>query len=110
MSGTKVLCEGEIDLDDLKSKLPEGIEIPSSLQNITLPTLDEVKALVKSKCEKTSGGAAAYESIELAANELKECTSDLIDFEELQKEIEKAQPNGELDTVFNKCVQLFFNQ
>jgi len=97
-----VLCEGELDLNDLKSKLPAGIELPSSLQNITLPTLDEVKAVVKSKCDQVSGGDAAYKTVEAASEELKICASDLIDFSELQTEIEKAQPNGELDTVFNK--------
>lgn len=89
-------------MDELKSKLPPGVELPSSLQNITLPTLDEVKVVVKSKCDRVSGGETAYVSVEAAAEEFKICASDLIDFSELQNEIEKAQPNGELDTVFNK--------
>lgn len=58
--------------------------------------------MVKSKCDQVSGGDAAYVTVEAAAEELKICASDLIDFSELQTEIEKAQPNGELDTVFNK--------
>lgn len=94
--------DGEINLEDIKSKLPEGIELPANLQNLSLPTLEEIKAVVKSKCDRVSGGDAAFVEIEEAVEGLKECAGDLIDFEQLQEEIEKAQPNGELDTVFNK--------
>lgn len=102
--GLQVHSDGEINLEELKSKLPAGIELPANLNNITssLPTLEEFKALVKSKCEKVTGGVAAFVDIEEAATTLQECASDLIDFEVLQQEIEKAQPTGELDTVFNK--------
>lgn len=57
---------------------------------------------MKDKCAKVSGGDAAYEAIERGAKELMECTSGLIDVEQLQKEIQEAEPHGELDTVFNK--------
>lgn len=40
--------------------------------------------------------------MEEAGNTFRTCISDLVDVETLQEEIEKAQPNGELDTVFNK--------
>lgn len=92
----------EINLDELKSKLPEGVEIPASLQNVTLPTLDEIKAIVKGKCDRVSADEAVYKAVEEAAEEFKGCASDLVDFEELQREMEEAQPKGELDTVFNK--------
>lgn len=97
-----VQSEGELNLDELKSKLPEGIEIPPSLQNVSLPTLDEIKAVVKSKCDRVAGNDEAFTTVEEAAEEFKGCASDLIDFEELQREMEEAQPKGELDTVFNK--------
>lgn len=91
-----------IDLDKIKEHLPKNNEIPASLQNVTLPTVDELKRLVKDKCAKVSGGDAAYEAIEHGAVELKTCTSGLVDVEQLQKEIHDAEPKGELDTVFNK--------
>lgn len=91
-----------IDLDKIKDKLPPGIEIPPALKNVTLPSVDEVKKVIKDKCAKVSGGDAAYEAIERGTEELKNCTSGLIDVEVLQKEIEDAEPHGELDTVFNK--------
>lgn len=93
-----------IDIDKIKEKLPPGIEIPASLQNVTsvMASLDEFKKVIKEKCNKVSGGEAAYEAIENGATELQTCTSGLIDVEQLQKEIEEAEPHGELDTVFNK--------
>lgn len=92
----------DVDIEKIKSKLPEGIEIPDSLKNVTLPSLDDAKKIFKEKCDKVSGSETAFTDVELAANEFKECTSGLIDFEQLQNEIEAAQPNGELDMVFNK--------
>lgn len=91
-----------LDLDKIKENLPAGIEIPASLQNVTLPSVDEFKKVIKEKCSKVSGGDAAFEAIERGAEDLKNCTSGLIDVEVLRKEIEKAEPSGELDTVFNK--------
>lgn len=89
-------------MDKIKEKLPAGIEIPPSLQNVTLPSIDEMKKVLKEKCSKVSGGDAAYEAIERGTEDLKNCTSGLINVEVLQKEIEEAEPSGELDTVFNK--------
>lgn len=90
----------KIDLDKIKEKLP--FEVPPSLQNVTLPSIDEVKKIIKDKCSKVSGGDDAYATIERGAEDLKNCTTGLIDYEVLQKEIEEAEPSGELDTVFNK--------
>lgn len=101
-TGIQVYCQGEINLEELKSKLPEGVEIPPALQNISLPTMEEIKAVVKSKCDKVTGNTTAFTAVEEAFEEFKGCAADLVDFEELQKEMEDAQPKGELDTVFNK--------
>lgn len=90
----------KIDLDKIKEKLP--FEVPPSLQNVTLPSIDEVKKVIKEKCSKVSKNDDAYAAIERGAEDLKNCTTGLIDYEVLQKEIEEAEPSGELDTVFNK--------
>lgn len=91
-----------IDLEKIKEHLPKNLEIPPALQNVTLPSVDEIKKIVKDKCAKVSGGDDAYAAIERGAEDLKACTSGLIDVDQLQKEIQEAEPHGELDTVFNK--------
>lgn len=67
-----------------------------------MPSIDELKKILKDKCAKVSGDGAAYEAIERGAEDFKACTTGLIDVEQLQKEIQEAEPHGELDTVFNK--------
>lgn len=90
------------DIDKLKENLPPGVKIPDSLQNVKLPTIDDVKKVAKEKCTKVSGGDAAYLAIEKGSEDLTNCISGLVNVAALQEEIEEAQPNGELDTVFNK--------
>lgn len=92
----------EFDADKIKEQILNNVQIPASLQNTTLPTLDELKRIAKDKCNKVSGGDAAYEAIERGAEELKRCTEGLVDVGQLQDEIKEAEPKGELDTVFNK--------
>lgn len=95
-----------IDLNDLKSKLPEGFKIPDALQNRTLPSVDDIKNVFQDKCTKVLGNATRGEeqftAITEGASELATCTVGLINVEQLQKEIDDAKPIGELDTVFYK--------
>lgn len=91
-----------IDIDKIKEHLPKNLEIPASFQNVSMPSIDELKKILKDKCAKVSGGDEAYAAIERGAEDLKACTTGLIDVEQLQKEIQEAEPHGELDTVFNK--------
>lgn len=88
-------------MEKLKSQIPEGI-LPEGFNTSALPSVDDAKTVIKEKCLKTSGTEKAYEDAEEATNNFRECLMELIDVEQLQKEIEEAQPNGELDTVFNK--------
>lgn len=76
--------------------------MPEGFNETALPSSDDVKTILKEKCIKVSGSGAAYESAEQASEVLKDCIMGLVNVEQLQKEIELAQPNGELDTVFNK--------
>ncbi|KAJ6644216.1 27 kDa hemolymph protein, partial [Pseudolycoriella hygida] len=100
LSANTVLCN-DVDIEKLKSQLPEGI-IPQGFNTSSLPTQDDAKKLFKEKCEKASNGTEAFVKAENATEVFKECLMNLIDFEALQKEIDVAQPNGDLDTVFNK--------
>lgn len=94
-----ILCQ-DIDIEKFKSQLPEGI-LPEGF-NASAISEDDVKIVLRKKCEKVGKKVGAYEEVEGAAIKLKDCVTGLVDFETLQKEIDKAQPNGELDTVFNK--------
>jgi len=91
----------ELDIDKLKSQLPEGI-LPPGFNTSSLPSPDDARKLFKEKCEKVAKNEQAFEQAENASEVFKDCLLNLVDFEILQKEIEQAQPNGELDTVFNK--------
>lgn len=100
-----IVCDSnelEAGIEKLKSKLPEGVEIPETLKNMTLPSVDDAKKALKDKCDKVSGGEAAYVAVEEAFEKMKECAMNLINVEQLQNDIEEAQPKGELDTVFNR--------
>lgn len=105
-SVASVFCEidSELNIEKLKSNLPEGVELPDSLKNVTLPSADDVRRVIKDKCKKTSGGDEAFDHAEEAQSKLLECITGLINVEQLQKDIEDAQPRGELDTVFNGYV------
>jgi Protein of unknown function (DUF1397) len=91
----------KLNLDDLKSKLPENL-LPDSFQNTSLPTVDDAKTLIKDKCTRVAGSDAAYEEAEQAAAEMKACLENIIDVAQLQAEIKEAEPTGDLDMVFNK--------
>lgn len=102
----------DIDLEKIKDQiangvLPDGLPpgvIPEgfNINTTALPSQDDIVKVLKQKCEKTSGNAETYNGVEAAAMEMKDCVANLVDVEKLQEEIEAAQPNGELDTVFNK--------
>lgn len=67
-----------------------------------MPTADDVKNMIKEKCKSVSNNDEAYQTAETAAERFRDCWSGLLDYEEMQKEIEDAKPKGELDEVFHK--------
>lgn len=108
----------DIDIEKLKEQIPEGL-IPPEFQNMTLPSLEDIQRIVKDKCSKMAGSDAGYEQAEQAGQKLGDCLKDLVDFSDLENEIKKAKPTGDLDTVFNKycrrrstaieCINTFSN-
>lgn len=76
--------------------------LPDELKSIVLPSQDDIVNVLKQKCEKNAGNTEEWTKVEAAANDFRTCITDLVDAEVLQREIEEAQPNGELDMVFNK--------
>ncbi|XP_055606558.1 27 kDa glycoprotein-like [Uranotaenia lowii] len=91
----------ELDIEKLKEHLPEGF-IPAEFANMTLPSMEDIQRIVKDKCSKVAGSDAAFEQAEQASQRFGDCMKDLVDFSDIQNEIQKAKPTGDLDTVFNK--------
>lgn len=100
------LIWGQEVLDELKAQVPAGL-IPENLQNLTFP-VDKVIDGIKDKCSKVSGSDAAFEEAQQGQTKVVECLSGLLNWTEMQEEIEKAKPTGDLETVFNKWVLIDF--
>ncbi|XP_062533975.1 27 kDa hemolymph protein-like [Armigeres subalbatus] len=108
----------DLDIDKLREQLPEGL-IPPELANITLPNMEDIQKIIKDKCSRVAGSDAAYQQAEQSGQKLNDCLQGLFDFSDLQNEIKKAKPTGDLDTVFNKycrrrstaieCINTFSN-
>lgn len=72
------------------------------LNTSALP-IEQTKNLFKEKCTR-NGGATAFENAERAQVEMVQCLQSLINITELQAEMEKYKPTGDLDIVFkNYC-------
>lgn len=69
-----------------------------NLNTSALP-IEQTKNLFKEKCMK-NGGANAFENAERAQVEMVHCVQSLINIQELQAEMEKYKPTGDLDIVF----------
>lgn len=102
------------DLNELRdkaiSKIPDALEhLPSgTLENLPtgfnasdIPSIEEGEELLKEKCDK-NGNNESFDNAMVAKEEIQFCLRNLVNFTEIQKEIEKAKPVGDLDTVFRK--------
>lgn len=108
-----------IDINKLKDEVFADI-LPPEFKNVTLPKLEDIQKIIKDKCSRVAGSDASYEEAEQAAQKFGDCMKDLVDFSDLQEEIKKAKPTGDLDTVFNKycrrrsaaieCIDTFSNK
>ncbi|KAL0121920.1 hypothetical protein PUN28_007011 [Cardiocondyla obscurior] len=80
-------------------------DIPE-LRNVNtsaLPSVEQAKNLFKEKCTK-NGGPNAFDEANRAQVEMGQCLQSLINITELQAEMEKYKPTGDLDIVFkNYC-------
>ncbi|XP_053673271.1 27 kDa hemolymph protein-like [Anopheles nili] len=109
----------KIDIDKLKDDVLAEF-LPPEFKNVTLPKIEDVQKVIKDKCSRVAGSDASYEEAEQAAQKFGDCMKDLVDFSDLQEEIKKAKPTGDLDTVFNKycrrrsaaieCIDTFSNK
>lgn len=103
----------KIDVDKLREHLP------ANLQDLQIPSMDEIENAVKEKCIKAGGTEESYEQAKQGARDLANCVKGLVDIDQFRQEVEDAKPTGDLDTVFNKycrkrntlleCVNTFSN-
>lgn len=86
--------------------LPNVADVASRLgvntSNIDTEELKkEAEKALKKKCN-ANGGTTAFDQAKAAGDEIQACMKSLVNTTELQIEMEKAKPTGELDTVFKK--------
>lgn len=107
---TNALCDisGSISCD-----LAEDLGIFNSIDKvkdqINATAVNDAKKVLRDKCVNASGSEAAYTGVIDGAETFKNCITNLINFEQLQAEIDEARPKGEMDTVFNKWAHERFN-
>lgn len=92
------------NLQDLNfGNLPGDISLPGNLPvNISnVPTMEEGQRMFEEKCKKM-GHPEAYQAAEAGRDELQECVMSLVNVTELNAEMDKAKPTGDLDAVFRK--------
>lgn len=86
--------------DKVLHQISDAVDLPE-LNNLDTSRLAEAKNLFKEKCTK-NGGPDAFENVEHAQVEMRECLNSFVNFTELQAEMELHKPNGDLDVVFKK--------
>ncbi|EZA59545.1 hypothetical protein DMN91_010702 [Ooceraea biroi] len=74
-----------------------------NLNTSAIPSVEQARNLFKEKCTK-NGGPDAFENAQRAQVEMTDCIRTLINITELEAEMEKYKPTGDLDIVFkNYC-------
>ncbi|XP_070504653.1 27 kDa hemolymph protein-like [Chironomus tepperi] len=92
--------------DSIKTYLPEGITLPELNSTQIEDGMNKITDALKQKCLEASGSDTAYDDVSAAALTFNECVQDLVDFSNIEEEIEKAKPTGDLDIVFGKyCIK-----
>lgn len=91
--------------DDVLQQVGHMVGDIPELKNLNTSALPIERAtnLFKEKCTK-NGGAKAFDDAQRAQTEMAQCLQSLINITELQAEMEKYKPTGDLDIVFkNYC-------
>ncbi|XP_011312406.1 27 kDa glycoprotein isoform X2 [Fopius arisanus] len=79
----------------------EGANLTAINQTVALGKINEMKELLKEKCDK-NGGTGTFDKVFAAKDELFNCVKNLVNFTVLNQEMEAAKPTGDLDIVFKK--------
>lgn len=92
--------------DDVLQQVGNVVGNIPELQNFNtsvMPSVEQARDLFKEKCTK-NGGPDAFDNAQKAQTEMTECVRSLVNITELQAEMEKYKPTGDLDIVFkNYC-------
>ncbi|XP_076299993.1 27 kDa hemolymph protein-like [Lasioglossum baleicum] len=88
------------NLIDPKSLNASGIDL-AAINASAIPALNEAKNLFKQKCEK-NGGEGAFEKATKAKDKVEECIKSFVNLTQLESEMEKYKPTGDLDVVFRR--------
>jgi len=100
----------ENTLEEAKKKVAEGLEnlpdnvkdiIPKGLDVNEVPSIEEGEELLKERCMRY-GTNESFDNAMAAKEDVQFCVRRLVNYTEIQKEIEKAKPTGDLDIVFRK--------
>ncbi|XP_076653291.1 27 kDa hemolymph protein-like [Halictus rubicundus] len=88
------------NLIDPKTLNASGIDL-SAINASAIPALNEAKNLFKQKCDK-NGGEGTFENAMKAEEKLEECIRSFVNLKQLETEMEKYKPTGDLDVVFRR--------
>nr|CAD7413255.1 unnamed protein product [Timema cristinae] len=90
----------EVNPQDLLNNITSLSGVPS-LNDTHIPTVEEAENAFKKKCLQNADEQAFDRSME-SVTQVSECVKSLVNVTELQHEVEKAKPTGDLDVVFRK--------
>lgn len=88
------------NLIDTKNLNASGIDL-SAINASAVPVLDEAKNLFKQKCEK-NGDEGSFEKATKAKDKVEECIKSFVNLTQLEAEMDRYKPTGDLDVVFRR--------
>ncbi|KAG8227544.1 hypothetical protein J437_LFUL008416 [Ladona fulva] len=107
------LTKSPFSAEEALPKILPGIPIPDPddddgfPMNGTLPfEIEDGQKILEEKCREVGGEDAVLKAT-VARDNMLECAQNMVNYTELQSEIEANKANGELDTVFKKRVPRF---
>ncbi|OAD57696.1 27 kDa hemolymph protein, partial [Eufriesea mexicana] len=87
-----------VDLNSLN--LSKSIDL-NAFNSSVKQVLEDTKNAFKQKCDK-NGGEGAFDNAQSAKDNLEQCFKSFINFTQLEEEMEKKKPTGDLDMVFKE--------
>lgn len=81
--------------DNVKDILPKGLDVEQ------VPSIEEGEELLKERCLRY-GTNESFDNAMAAKEDIQFCLRRLVNYTQIQSEIEAAKPTGDLDTVFRK--------
>lgn len=96
----------DLDAEDVKKQLSEHIPELNNIDSKQIPSVDELDAIFREKCDKKSGNGT-YDLIKENKEKYMECISNFVDVNKLKEEVEEAKKTGSMDEVFGKYCNKF---